>query len=323
MDRKYMAEFGLNVFTSYKTIVPVEYFEKINDSRKYHIYFIMACSKVYIDPKSLSADQNGINLDLIELNDGIEKRIKLNSVIVDPELDHGKINLTSKYPYNRLEIAITQESFLKKYCPGKTSTVINIDSQSLINFNRELWGFEVLYIGKAYGENGNRTAQNRLPSHSTLQKILIDCHSKYQDKQLYIFLLEFEPLLNMSFDGITKKYSATKDEEEQHFENILSFLPEYQQVINITEAALINYFKPDYNTCFVENFPDTDHKGYRQYFSLDYNCLSVELDLEFDDTPCIQLYTNTNRINSSWDSIRYNLFNDENRKNMYDVFRER
>jgi|GEM_PF-3100290 len=37
---------------------------------------------------------------------------------------------------------------------------------------------------------------------------------------------------------------------------------EEQQIINITEAALINYFKPPYNVNFVENFPNVRHKGY-------------------------------------------------------------
>ncbi len=32
---------------------------------------------------------------------------------------------------------------------------------------------------------------------------------------------------------------------------------------------MINYFKPEYNINFVENFPDENHRGYRQYFDLD------------------------------------------------------
>lgn len=83
---------------------------------------------------------------------------------------------------------------------------------------------------------------------------------------------------------------------------------------------MINYFKPEYNINFVENFPDENHKGYRQYFDLDYNSLTVEVDLDFDNTPSIQLYTDTNRIANSFDFIRYSLFNDNNRKSMYDIF---
>ena len=67
--------------------------------------------------------------------------------------------------------------------------------------------------------------------------------------------------LNMSFDGLTKKYSVSKAKDIDHMKRVLSNLPEEQQVINITEAALINYFKPIYNINFVENFPDVKHGG--------------------------------------------------------------
>ena len=40
--RKYMAEFGLNVSTGYKTLIPVEALQEVNDGHNYHIYFILA-----------------------------------------------------------------------------------------------------------------------------------------------------------------------------------------------------------------------------------------------------------------------------------------
>lgn len=104
--------------------------------------------------------------------------------------------------------------------------------------------------------------------------------------------------------------------------NVLQNLPEEQQIVNISEAALINYFKPEYNRNFVENFPNENHKGYKQYFDLDYNCFSFEMDLEFDHTAIIQLYSSTNRINSCYDYVKYNLYNDPNRKSMYNIFKD-
>ena len=124
----------------------------------------------------------------------------------------------------------------------------------------------------------------------------------------------------MSFDGRSKEYMKTEEESDKHMKQVCCNLPEEDQVINITEAALINYFKPEYNINFVDNFPNENHKGYRQYYDLDYNSLLVELDLEFDHAPLIQLYTSTNRINSSFDFIRYQLFNDNESSNMYEIF---
>lgn len=111
------------------------------------------------------------------------------------------------------------------------------------------------------------------------------------------------------------------EEDQRHLEKVFSELPLYDQVINVTEAALINYFKPKYNKDFIENFPDPQHVGYRQYYDLDYNCITIELDLEFDTFPIIELRTEINNIKSCFDVIQYNLFNNNKRQNMYEMFR--
>lgn len=61
-------------------------------------------------------------------------------------------------------------------------------------------------------------------------------------------------------------------------------------------------------------------KDIEQYFDLDYNMLTIEIDLSFDDAPCVQFCTSTNKVTSSLDFIRYKLFNDNTRKSMYDIF---
>ena len=83
--------------------------------------------------------------------------------------------------------------------------------------------------------------------------------------------------------GRTKEFSATKAEDDSHFNEVISTLPEYQQVINITEAALINYFKPIYNTCFVENFPNTNHKGYNDTRKQDRQSSKNKLELRYGE----------------------------------------
>ncbi len=116
---------------------------------------------------------------------------------------------------------------------------------------------------------------------------------------------------------------CSEEESERHLNDVFSTLPKEKQVINIAEAAIINYFKPDYNTNFVDNFPSIKHKGYKQYYDLDYNCLDVELDMSFEGIPYLQLYTSTNRLDNPFHWIKYNLFNDPNRSNMTDIFKEK
>lgn len=310
--RKYFTEFGLNVSTAFKTIVPVEHLEKVKDNHKYHIYFILSCEKIFIDSSSIFKLEEYIGLKLYKISGG-EKAYFPDAKLAFPNsINHSKIKIQCKYPYTILHLEM------------ENGEVLPIDAQVILNSQNvcQPWIFNVLYIGQSYGKDGNRLAQDRLKSHSTLQKVLADFNYKYPDKRIYIFLLEINPILNTTMDGISKTYSTDEVEEQLHFDNIFENPLKMNQIVNITEAALINYFKPGYNINFIDNFPNNNHKGYSQYFNLDYNSLTVELDLEFEyPYPNIQFHTESNCIKSSWDFIEYELYNDTNRASMYEMFR--
>ena len=55
MERKYSFEAGLNVFTSYKTIIPVEDFSILKkiDPHRYHIYGILSYNQFFIRKKDI------------------------------------------------------------------------------------------------------------------------------------------------------------------------------------------------------------------------------------------------------------------------------
>lgn len=322
--RKYIFEAGLNVFTSFKTLIPVEGLEDLSkkDKHRYHIYGILSYDQAFFDTEKTKTTEKGIQVGLFTMSGG-KKEYELPLWTILPDLDHSKVELNISFPPTKMNVCIKDEDFLKRH-PEFVHTELDIMAQELFQCAAECFmqkqEFEVLYIGQAYGKDGNRTAFGRLEQHATLQKILTEYRNDHPDKHIYILLLEIQKQLAMSFDGRSKEYMKTEEESDKHMKQVCCNLPEEDQVINITEAALINYFKPEYNINFVDNFPNENHKGYRQYYDLDYNSLLVELDLEFDHAPLIQLYTSTNRINSSFDFIRYQLFNDNERSNMYEIF---
>lgn len=328
MERKYIFEAGLDVFTSFKTIVPVENLMELSkfDKHLYHIYGILSYDRIYFRKEKTKIISNGIQVTLFTVKDGNEVNYNLPLWEILPGVDYRKVKLTLTFPYTFITVKIEDEDFLSSHSQV-VNPEIEVHAQDLFSLFAETLvhkqEFEVLYIGQAYGKNGSRTAFDRLASHSTLQKILTDYQTKNPNKHIYILLLEFTPNLSMSFDGLTKRYTKSEEESNQHMEEVLCDLPRGEQIINITEAALIYYFKPEYNVTFIENFPDVHHKGYKQYFDLDYNSLTVELDMEFDHAPIIQLYSKTNRINSSFDFIRYKLYNDNERLSMYEIFEKK
>ena len=325
--RKYLFEAGLDVFTSFKTIIPVESLKDLRkvDKHNYHIYGILSYDQVFFDCERTKTTENGIQIEMFTMNEE-RKQYKLPLMVISPDLDHRKVKLKISFPSIKMNICIEDEEFLKNH-PEYLRSETNIMAQDLFERMAEnlvnKQEYEVLYIGQAYVKNGSRTAFDRLEAHSTLQKILINYRDRNPNKHIYILLMELKEQLTMTFDGISKNYIETETENNKHIEKIFCNLPKENQVINITEAALINYFKPEYNADFVENFPNENHKGYRQYFDLDYNIITVELDLEFDHSPIVQLYTATDRIDDSTDIICYKLFNDNERSNMYEMFCEK
>ncbi|MBU5461083.1 hypothetical protein [Anaerostipes sp. MSJ-23] len=326
MERKYSFEAGLNVFTSYKTIIPVEVFRELKetDLHRYHIYGILSYNQVFFRKEKIKVTEDGIKIAFFMIKDGKEIDYELPLIKVCEGLDYHKIHIEILYPAINMVVSITDEDFLKKN--PQIQKNIEISAQDFFMIVSKILvsrlEYEVLYIGQAYGKDGSRTAFDRLESHSTLQKILEEYSGHYADKHIYILLLEMQSSLAMSFDGISQNFTKSEEESSKHLTEVCSDLPQENQIINIAEAAMINYFKPAYNVNFVENFPNENHKGYRQYFDLDYNALTVEIDLDFPDAPNIQLYTEQNRIANSFDFIRYKLFNDDNRQSMYDVFQK-
>ena len=326
MYTKYRAEAGLNVFTSWSTLIPIEKLYELTgkDDRSYHIYSVLATDEYYIDLGKTKQKEDQIIFDLYRVTRKGFEHITLSPFCLNKDLNHTKIDIISDYPFDKVSLQIKDEEFLKSHpdFPARIITLlpINLIDATLTDLGKRQ-KFEVLYIGQAFGNDGSRTALHRLSSHSTLQKILTEKNIKYPNKHIYLFLLEIRESLNLLFDGITPQAYKSDAETKQHIKNVISDLPRENQVINITEAALIHHFKPAYNVKLVDSFPNPLLKGYRQYFDLDYNSLMIELDLSFTNGMNIELYSDANRTNNAHEFIQYPLFNDNNRISMYDIFK--
>ena len=315
---KYLTEFGLHVVGNRKILIPVEDLKEINEEGDYNIYSILGAPEIHL--KNHTSSMNFINLEVFRIVDEKEELYNFDFTLADG-LDHRKVGVKCIFPYNSIEFEIQDSSFIISNKMDETKFQFEVGelfqwkSHELVS----KLDYEVLYVGQSQGTEQNSDAFKRLSSHSTLQKILSDYQST--DKKIWVLLIELNTNINMIMNGTSKDKIIDEDVDNKHMRQVLSELPETKQVINITEAALINYFKPHYNTNFVENFPDKKHSGYKQYYNLDYNALTVELGLQWDLLPTIRLYTDHNSIGSLFQYIQYKLHNDINRKSMYDIFK--
>lgn len=322
--RLYQTEFGLTTFFNYKTIIPASHLELLEDedNRDYHIYGILLAPKFFYKPDSVICFSDHFEITIF--SNSFEQYSEYTiPVCFAKDLNHNKLTFDGIYPYSALKVNIDDEDWLSNNDFDKTfeiqiSELFDHCSNALVDRLK----YKVLYIGQAYGKRGERSAIDRLSSHDTFQKILIDSQRNYPECELKLLLLEINYRVGMGIANSSIPTIKDNAADNEHIKNVTTNLPEYRQVINITEAALINYFKPEYNSTFIENFPSNKHKTYHQYYELDYNELIVEVDMEFDNFPFIELYSDTASINSVWDFIHYKINNDINRVSMYDMFQE-
>ncbi|AKX43967.1 hypothetical protein AKN87_01710 [Thiopseudomonas alkaliphila] len=139
--------------------------------------------------------------------------------------------------------------------------------------------FEVLYIGQAIGR-GDRSAQQRLNSHSTFQKIITRSAHETPDNEIIIFMLQFEDdqvFTTMDGQANDEVKSRDKSDVKRLMETIYN-PPSKKQKIALIEAGLIRYFQPHYNEIFKIKFPSTKHKVLKSCEKLDVSALLVSLN---------------------------------------------
>jgi hypothetical protein len=115
-------------------------------------------------------------------------------------------------------------------------------------------------------------------------------------------------------------FTTSLEEDNSHVGNVFSNPISERQVIAFTEAALIRFFQPPYNTQFRERFPSPDHKSYEECYHLDINGIFVSLDLS-----CLKqtFEGQIGQIGCEF-PIHYDLHNEAERRSLLDdVFRRK
>ncbi|WP_429046516.1 hypothetical protein [Chitinophaga sp. W3I9] len=254
------SEFAINMYCSILGILTQEYLnspETLNLFKRGgpNIYFILRRPRISFDPQTFAAGTEFIEIDYkIQIKDKFETR----HLKIPNGLDTSDISIRSEYPYT--EFAIIDNTSRIELSRGDVSLFLNQFYFYLEN--PDFLDFEVLYIGQAYGD-GTRTALDRLPSHSTLQKIYFESIKRNPDSEIYIGLANFDQLNIMTLDGqedFTEDELAADEQRMIKIHNKLNYEGiNPQQRVTFTEAALIKYFQPQYNKEYKDSFPNSNH----------------------------------------------------------------
>lgn len=281
MKRKYVTEYAIGYMNSYTSMITAHQLlkggilkeEDKENLSKCHIYIIAARPSPYFDPDSLIHKNNKLSGKLCYKINGNEHKIDFDGY--PWRLEDDAISVDCRYPFKEIW-SLNSEGQEVTYVPA--SLLASAYSYSHEKNISDLKKYEVLYVGQALGDQGNRSALDRLKSHSTLQKILAMTSHDYPDKEVMIFMYQFEHTQMLtSIDGRAKDADNT-EKNESRLMNAMRNPPEKKQKIGMIEAGLIRYFKPHYNEIFKIKFPSAKHKILKSCYSLDISGLAIELD---------------------------------------------
>jgi hypothetical protein len=277
--RKYLTEFALNIYSSEPVMLsPADLDNLANESeeaksqlKNSNVYLILKRPRISFIPDTLTIKDREVIGDLaVQLEDKtMTFPFRLDGKL--PEEITSAVSL--KYPYTKLTLQNHN---------GEISATYPI-AFLIRNLQTELKGLddlEVVYAGQAFGAAGERSAIERLSSHSTLQKIQADisANEPYMEVFLALYSFDFHRFL-LSMDGSTS-VRIDGDADQQHYQQALQSDFKRSMRISLAEAALIRYFEPKYNKIYKTGFPHKRHKILEKLFEFDFAGLVVEASVE-------------------------------------------
>lgn len=281
--------------------------EKDDWMKYYNIYFICQRSRIEVQPnslvvygKSLGFTFNVYEKDFsFEVPGGIENPFKSK-----------KVKMEAVYPYNYIHLADGKGN----KAIYKSSHVLDESRDGLISVSGPTFlNLEVLYIGQTK-QLSNKLITDRLVNHRTLQEIY---SKKSPDKDIYLFLCAFngQTIIDSKFSEATQKEFEQEDVERlrDYLTNKVTF--ESSEHITLTEAALIRYFEPKYNSTYKNTFPSPNHTSYAKCFERDLNAITLYIDGS--------LHFFSDKISPSNYHVKtYHLNTDEERRKLFSYLNE-
>jgi hypothetical protein len=279
--RKYKTEFCIAYdswdrfmfsIADYKNIAKqasVDSLKRINDCK---IYMIGKRPRIFYYPESLKKSENYFEFSCHCKWKG--KTHDFNDKIYWKELglSHNEYDVQmSKYPHNNLELYKNNGEFFD---------VIRASLNALAIENSPSWlkDLEILYIGKGGDEGKDRSALDRINSHSKLQEILVNLNANDPDSEAFVIFWNFAPPKLLLHVGGLKDKGIAGEENKVRIEKIIKEKVSSSIKVSLIEAALISYFKPEYNYLLKESFPSPTIKILNELIEKDILELRVYLD---------------------------------------------
>jgi hypothetical protein len=236
-----------------------------------NLYIVSKAPRVTVDPESVTFTSSGGLL--ATLREQVRDTFREHRLYIE-HFTPNTAGLTwhSEWPYEEFAVLASDG---RRLCHGAVSALF----RSAGVLPESLRRHEVLYVGQAFGKTGERTAFDRLRSHSTLQRIYSEI---LPDSEIWLTLCNISDIgLNLVMDKPDRPYYKTRTEDEQHAARVFSRYNSgdfwEREAVTGAEAGLIKYFKPRYNIIYKDNYPDPAHVHISALYELEFHTLVVEM----------------------------------------------
>lgn len=141
--------------------------------------------------------------------------------------------------------------------------------------------FAVKYIGQSFGRDGSRSSLDRLVSHETLQKIAL--RQAPHGHHIALLLVAVQP--GNQLLTVINPHAQQQDDDGSRIQAGLDklFGTNDRERVALYEAAMIRYFRPEFNIEFRDSFPSTRLKILQDCYRKDFSAVIAEFC--FDDMP--------------------------------------
>lgn len=288
IKRKYLAEAGLHLFTGGPAMFRPSDIYHFSSHPSYaaalagtNVYIICQRRRISVCPHSIKVSGGGLCGEFIVHGDSYleweRERFFLTPTSFNPEVRPVRFVAARSTDSFGHAVDLIDEHGRRSRLP--CPVLVASSEHDLGNRTR----LEVLYVGQSFGKGGERVSAERLKRHTTLQRILADYADASGTTEILLLGFQYGSAKNwMSTAGNQWVVpAATSDEELLHMSAVGAQEFDRRTRVLLAEAALINYFKPQYNEMHRDSFrPDNNQKlkTLKKLFRADMSALVVELN---------------------------------------------
>ncbi len=304
-QRKFQTEFTLVIVVTGDYLLRAKDLEKVpvevldDRDNACHLYMITRAPRLSIDPASVKITDSTVSGTVrVHRQDSFEEYSFSNPHQLGPL----PLVWTSEWPYDKFAI---KNAAGKSVFAGAVAILGSVCQEWPHGVNRQ----EILYVGQAFGSNGERTAFDRLKSHETLQQIL---SKQAPDTEVWLTAASIGEIQVIQEIAPTTG-RATDSEDTEHVAKVIERLTmagfEDREAVALAEAGLIRAWQPEYNDRLKHTFPDRKHVALATARDLDIHGLVIQ----WHSTDPTAEYWAGNKNLSRFDFYGYEVHHDPDR----------